>query len=379
MSPLLQKKRHHEERCAEHIEADAFTAARYEAAQAADVAFQLAAQSTGAEADAYLEDGEGWLDIAESLPVTGAGPETSTPAVKGRAGAESPPASEFQFAGETGVTFEDIAGMETAKNTIREMVVYPLKEPEKARALGLNPGGGVLLYGPPGNGKTLLGKAIASEIDGAFFYASGAQIRSKWHGESEQRLQQLIADARAHPVSVLFLDEVDGLLPRRTDEGNQANSRLVAQFLAEIGGFSEPGNILLLVGATNKPWSIDEAAFRTGRFDEKIYIPEPDVASRRAILDLQLRNVTIDGAWDRDAFAASLDLFSGSDIAGLVLRAKRLALRRAVSEGSEARIRATDLDRARSGIFPSINHEMLARFKAFGSAVGVSATVDSPA
>ena len=130
----------------------------------------------------------------------------------------------------------------------------------------------------------MFGKAIAHEIKAPFFYASGAQIRSKWHGESEQKLSRLLHAAQSRPVAVLFLDEVDGLLPRRTAESSAVDNRLVTQFLSDVGGFKDSPNTLLLLGATNKPWEIDEAVFRTGRFDEKLHIGVPDAAARLGML-----------------------------------------------------------------------------------------------
>ncbi len=312
---------------------------------------------------------ESWLDIAERLrtqpaPAPAASRQPKVPVV----GADSPQSesdSEFQVAETPNVSFTDIAGMKIAKEAIFDMIVHPMREPEKARALKLKPGGGVLLYGPPGTGKTMLGKAIAHEIDAPFFYASGAQIRSKWHGESEQRLSKLIQSARTRPVSVLFLDEVDGLLPRRTGGSSVVDNRIVTQFLADIGGFRDSDNIMLLLGATNKPWEIDEAVFRTGRFDEKIYIGLPDAEARLGLLQTHLANVPLQEDFDFNAWAARLDGYTGSDIVGLVHDAKRSALRRSVFAGSDPVLTHDDVAQACTTIPSSVTDKMLKQYDQF--------------
>ena len=129
----------------------------------------------------------------------------------------------------------------------------------------------------------MLGKAIAGALDAPFYYASGADLRSKWYGESEQRLSQLLTAAKSQKVAVVFLDEIESLLPKRSEESHSADNRVVTQFLADLGGFKDSVNLLLVLGATNKPWSIDEAVFRTGRFDEKVYIGPPDLLAREKV------------------------------------------------------------------------------------------------
>ena len=255
--------------------------------------------------------------------------------------------------------------MEEAKAAIREMVVLPMQAPEKAAALGIKAGGGVLLYGPPGNGKTLFGKAIAHEISAPFFYASGAQIRSKWHGESEQKLSRLLHEAQSRPVAVLFLDEIDGLLPRRTESSSAVDNRLVTQFLSDVGGFKDSPNSLLVLGATNKPWEIDEAVFRTGRFDEKIHIGVPDAAARLGMLRRSFKTAPLAPDVDLAAFADRLADYSGSDVVGLARKAAQIAFRRSIDEDSDPLVRASDLEQALRAIPTSITPALLAQYDAF--------------
>lgn len=379
MSFLFDKKTEHESLCEAAIQAGRSADAVHHAAKAAEFAFALANQTEGSVSERYIANGETWLDIAERLKTTklvstsasprGSSPNTQYPTPHTQhpiPNTDTPDSdSEFQVTETSDISFDDIAGMEEAKTAIFEMVVYPMREPEKAKALNLKPGGGVLLYGPPGNGKTMLGKAIAHEINAPFFYASGAQIRSKWHGESEQRLSKLITSARNRPVAVLFLDEVDGLLPRRSSGASVVDARIVTQFLADVGGFKDNENTLLILGATNKPWEIDEAVFRTGRFDEKIYIGIPDLPARRGMLERHLKGAPLEKGFDFGKWAEKLGGYTGSDVVGIVHDAKRAALRRSILEGAEPLILDADIAQALVSIPSSVTDKMLAQYKTF--------------
>ncbi|MBM3834174.1 MAG: AAA family ATPase [Verrucomicrobia bacterium] len=176
----------------------------------------------------------------------------------------------------------------------------------------------------------------------------------------------LIIAARSHPVSVLFLDDVDGLLPRRG--GNSVvDNRLVVQFLAEVGGFADSPNILLLLGATNKPWDIDEAVFRTGRFDEKIFVGLPDAAARESMIRSNLANAPVAPDLDLTALAARLDGCTGSDIGAIIHSAKRAGFRRSLDGGS-SRLAIADIESAFKTIPPSATAEMMQEYEKFAGA-----------
>lgn len=379
MGFLADKKSEHEAACESAIRAGDAALARMHAAKAAEFCFALAKQTEGPVSTSYVATAEGWLEIAEKLasarlpkPATG-----RQAAAAGRSGASSAQTAQadadfgaadgsaFEVAEIPSVTFDDIAGMAEAKATIQEMVVYPMREPEKAKAMKLKPGGGVILYGPPGNGKTMFGKAIAHEIAAPFFYASGAQLRSKWHGESEQNLSRLLKAASSKPVAVLFLDEIDGLLPRRTSGSSVVDNRLVTQFLADVGGFRESENTLLILGATNKPWAIDEAVFRTGRFDEKLYIGLPDVAARRGMLCRSLGGVPRAGDFPVEPWADRLEGYTGSDITGVAKKARQIAFRRSIETGEEPVVRESDLEAALKVIPSSVTPQMIKQYEEF--------------
>ena len=212
MQSMTDKKRDFETVCAAAVKARNFTEAAKAAADVADCAEILASRTTGIVSEAYAKEVRSWRDLAKKLEARKNG---THPGERSSSGG-----GEWLVAERPDITFDDIAGMEDAKRIINEMVLYPMQSPEKARALGLNPGGGVLLFGPPGTGKTMLGKAIAGALDAPFYCASGADLRSKWYGESEQRLSQLLTAAKSQKVAVVFLDEIESLLPKRSEESH---------------------------------------------------------------------------------------------------------------------------------------------------------------
>ena len=359
---MTDKKRDFETACAAAVKARNFIEAAKAASGAADCAEILASRTTGIVSEAYAKEVRSWRNLAKKLE----GRKNGTPAAaRANEDASSPDGGEWLVAEKPDITFDDIAGMEDAKRIINEMVLYPMQSPEKARALGLNPGGGVLLFGPPGTGKTMLGKAIAGALDAPFYYASGADLRSKWYGESEQRLSQLMNAAKSQSVAVVFLDEIESLLPKRTESSHAADNRVVTQFLSDLGGFKDSDNLLLVLGATNKPWAIDEAVFRTGRFDEKVYIGPPDKAARLKILELNLKNASVANDVKLDELAEKLDGCSGSDCAAIVSAAKRSALGAAIRNDADPIITMEDFEDACRRIPSSITEEILAPYKKF--------------
>jgi len=391
MGYLSDKKSEHEAACEAAIRAGDAVAARMHAAKAADFCFALAKQTDGSVSASYVTTAEGWLEIAEKLataklprPAGWRSSPTATPPMGGSrsvasalVGRDAPIAPQsdgedpsvsgesFEVSAIPDVSFDDIAGMNDAKAAIQEMIIYPMREPEKAKAMKLKPGGGVILYGPPGNGKTMFGKAIAHEIAAPFFYASGAQLRSKWHGESEQNLSRLLKAASSKPVAVLFLDEIDGLLPRRTASSSVVDNRIVTQFLADVGGFRESENTLFILGATNKPWAIDEAVFRTGRFDEKLYIGLPDKDARLGMFSRSFDGVACEPAVDCAQWVERLDGYTGSDITGIARKARLAAFKRSVESGTDPIVLASDLENAVKVIPSSVTPAMIKQYENF--------------
>ena len=362
MQSMTDKKRECETACAAAVKARSFAEAAKAALDAADCAEILASRTTGIVSEAYAKEARSWRDLAKKLEGRKNGTQSGE---KSHVDGGASDGGEWLVSEKPDITFDDIAGMEDAKRIINEMVLYPMQSPEKARALGLNPGGGVLLFGPPGTGKTMLGKAIAGALDAPFYYASGADLRSKWYGESEQRLSQLLKAAKAQPVAVVFLDEVESLLPKRTEGSHAADNRVVTQFLSDLGGFKDSPNLLLVLGATNKPWAIDEAVFRTGRFDEKVYIGPPDLPAREKILEINLASARVADGIDLRSIAEGMEGASGSDVAAVVSAAKRAALGRAIHDDADPVLTEDDFAEARKRIPLSITDEILAPYKKF--------------
>jgi len=234
------------------------------------------------------------------------------------------PAEEAQA---TRVTYEDIGGLHEAIQKIREMVELPLKHPELFKRLGIEPPKGVLLYGPPGCGKTLLAKAVANETDARFYAINGPEIMSKFYGESEQRLREIFEEAKKNAPSIIFIDEIDAIAPKREEVTGEVEKRVVAQLLALMDGLEARGNVIV-IAATNRPNALDPALRRPGRFDREIEIGVPDKQGRLEILQIHTRNMPLAKDVDLNRLAEITHGFVGADLAALCREAAMKALRR---------------------------------------------------
>ncbi len=259
--------------------------------------------------------------------------------------------------------FADVAGLEDVKENIRLKMLYPFEHPELAEKFGITAGGGVLMYGPPGTGKTMLAKATAGEIDATFFRVSPADLLSKWVGEAEQNIKKLFDAAAAEPRSIIFIDEIEALVPARRDEGSSVMQRVVPQILQGMEGFDKKkGSPILFMGATNVPWQLDPAVLRPGRFDEKVYIPLPDLPARRKMLEIYLSKRPLDPNLNLDDLAARLDGFSGADIKYICDRSATIPFLKSVATGQEGDIDEQIIADVIHDTTRSVNHEMLKRF-----------------
>lgn len=225
------------------------------------------------------------------------------------------------------ISYEDIGGLSEAIQKVREMIELPLRYPEIFEHLGIQPPKGVLLYGPPGTGKTLLAKAISNETSSSFYIISGPEIISKYYGESEGKLREIFEKAQKSSPSIIFIDEIDSLVPKRDGSSGEAEKRIVAQLLSLLDGVNTRGNVVV-IGATNRPNSIDEALRRGGRFDREIEIGIPNSDSRYEILQIHTRGMPLDDTVDLNSLASRTHGFVGADLEMLTKEAALYALKR---------------------------------------------------
>jgi transitional endoplasmic reticulum ATPase len=231
----------------------------------------------------------------------------------------------------SGITYEDIGGLHEELQRIREMIELPLKHPELFRHLGIEPPKGVILYGPPGTGKTLIAKAIANETGAHFISINGPEIMSKFYGESEARLREVFQEAEQNAPSIVFIDELDAIAPKRGEVTGEVERRVVSQLLTLMDGLKSRGQVVV-IGATNRIEAIDPALRRPGRFDREIRIGVPDRNGRREILLIHTRRMPLAENVDLDELADITHGFVGADIAALVREAAMNALRRYLPE-----------------------------------------------
>ena len=225
------------------------------------------------------------------------------------------------------ISYEDIGGLTEPIRKIREMVELPLRHPELFERLGIQPPKGVLLYGPPGTGKTLLARAIASETSSHFISIGGPEIMSKFYGESEGKLREIFDTAKNNAPSIIFIDEIDSIAPKREETSGEVERRIVAQLLSLMDGLSSRGNVVV-IGATNRPDSIDPALRRGGRFDREIEIGIPDEAARLEILGIHTRGMPLDKTVSIEELANRTHGFVGADVEMLAKEAALSSLRR---------------------------------------------------
>jgi len=261
------------------------------------------------------------------------------------------------------VHWEDIGGLDEVKEDLREAVEWPLKTPEIFTRLGIKPPKGILLYGPPGSGKTLLAKAVATESAANFITIKGPEIFSKWVGESEKAIREVFRKARMAAPAVIFFDEIDSLVPRRglgfSDSG--VSERVISQLLTEMDGIVTLEDIVV-IAATNRPDMVDPAVLRPGRFDRLIYVPEPDEKSKLQIFKIYTKNMPLKKDVELSQLVASARYYSGADIEALCREAAMVALRKDVNTKEVA---MEDFEEARKRIGPSVTPDMEKWYKSF--------------
>lgn len=245
---------------------------------------------------------------------------------------ESTGENKFNAINVPNTSFEDIAGLEDVKEAVMYKAIYPHRYPELYEKLRKRSGGGILLYGLPGTGKTLIAEAIAHETGASFFPVKCSDLGSKWFGETEQNIRDVFEAAKEAKNAVIFFDEIEAYASNRRD--NSAMERSIPEFLAQMQGVGD-GNReerILIIGATNKPWRLDGAFLRPGRFDDKIYVPLPDKKARRKIIDDRVLGVPMEEGIDFETLAKITDGYNGADMDYLCEKAKEFALHRVIQD-----------------------------------------------
>ena len=261
------------------------------------------------------------------------------------------------------ISFDDIAGLEDVKKVITLKMINPIKYPEKYKTYDIRTGGGVLLFGPPGTGKTMIAKAIAHEVGATFYQVKASDVMSKWVGESEQNIRSLFETAQKDDRAIIFIDELDGLFGERGKDVH--NDRRVNEFLQHMDGFVAKSDNLLLLGATNLPWMVDAAAKRPGRFSQEIYVPLPDYEARRFLVAKSLKKFQANKVVDVELIAKVLEGYSGADISEICDRAKSRCLDRDLLTSEAQTLTMDDFYAVISTSRPSVSKADLAKYEQY--------------
>jgi len=256
--------------------------------------------------------------------------------------AETDAEIDTRFFQKPNVSFNDVGGMETVKKEIELKIIKPLLHPELYKAYGKKIGGGILLYGPPGCGKTFIAKATAGEVNAKFISVGLNDILDMWIGNSEKNLHEIFELARSNRPCVLFIDEIDALGASRSDMKQSSGRHLINQFLQELDGIDNTNEGVLIIGATNTPWNLDPAFRRPGRFDRIVFVPPPDLATRESILRLKLNNKPT-GTIDLLTISRKAENYSGADIDAIIDIAIEQKLESSFTDGIPKPLETSDL------------------------------------
>ena len=326
---------------------------------ASQTMMQMAKQSQGKLKEARMERARRLVNVTDNLD--------KKPEKINKKDEEDDDVKKWQAAQVPNITFNDVAGLEDVKKAITIRMINPIKYPDKYKVYGKKSGGGVLLYGPPGTGKTMIAKAIANEVGAKFYAVKGSDIVSKWVGESEKNINSLFEEANKQDRAIIFIDEMDNLLGKRGVDTH--NDKRVNEFLQQIDGFAGRNQNLLLLGATNRPWDIDSAAMRSGRFSQKIYLPLPDAPARKFMLEKNMKNVPVVDDFDIDKIVEQTENYSGADLEELCDRAKDEPLLKAIATDSIIKMTNADFDAVLEKFPPSVTPKEIKLFEEYNNEV----------
>lgn len=263
--------------------------------------------------------------------------------------------------------FEDIVGLNKAKEAFIEKIILPFKHKEIFEKFNKKIGGGILLYGLPGTGKTMFAEATSNELNALFIPIKCSDIKTKWYGESEQRIHKIFERARKQEKAIIFFDEFEAIGTKRMDNAISEGNDIVPQLLSEMQGIDNLKNEsnIIVIAATNKPWMIDSAFLRPGRFDEKIYIPLPDYESRKKMFEIQLSSLPIADNFDFDYLASITENFNGADIKEVCEKIKMSAIKKNINNNQEHKIEMEDVKQIEKDIKSSVNLQDIQKLKEF--------------
>ena len=361
-----QKKVEHEAEACKAVQKGDFQKAFFHTTEAARYAFALAEQCDGILRQAYIKNGNELLDVAEK----NIKPKLSNAQNKVVSnGAEKNSDSKIQAIERPKFRLDDVAGMEDVKDQIRLRMIEPLKRPEEAKKHGLGVGGGILLYGPPGTGKTFIAKAVAGELGLPFYPITAADVFGKFVGDSEGNIRAIFAEARKNPLSIIFVDELETIFRKRDANVHETTQKVISVLLQELDGVdSQSKNPILVIGATNTPWMVDEAFLRSRRFDVKAYVGLPDYAARKKIIENSVK--TVEYPVDQDAIeylTEATEGFCGADISGLFESVRQAAFDRKLNHYTK------DLFvEAREKAVPSCNAEISQKIAEWEESFGLT-------
>ena len=263
--------------------------------------------------------------------------------------------------------FDDVVGLEEIKETIKRAIVYPFEHQDIYRAFKRKSGGGILLYGAPGTGKTMIAKAIAGEIDAEFISVNCSDVYSKWLGESQQNIKKIFEEARSHKRAVIFFDEFEALGCARNGENgdNSGTNGVVCELLAQIDGFCvDETSTILVIAATNRPWDVDSALRRSGRFERHLYVGMPDEAARIEMIHRAMSGLPVD-ALRYEEIGKRTQGFSSADVTQVCNLVKDRAIMRSINEGSISQIAQADFEEVLSTMRATVSPSELKRFEDF--------------
>ena len=270
---------------------------------------------------------------------------------------------------ENSIKFDDVAGLTEVKNEIIYSVIEPLKNPEMALKYHINPGAKIILYGPPGTGKTFIARAIAGEIDAAFYAINCQDLISKYMGDSSKKINDLFDEALKNKRAIIFFDEFDSVASKREDGSGSVDgeiSRFVSTFLTKVDGFKKPKtcDMLLLIAATNRPWAIDPAMLRGGRFDTHIYVGLPDEEARRFLIEKEFKDIPLKD-FSLDYLIDNLNKYGCADIVAVCRKIKQSAYRRAIRSNNVEPVSMDDVNAILSEMHPTVTEYDLEQFELF--------------